>query len=54
MIDSIVLESKFSNLEQLNGFIKISNFLVSKISFDFYQTTNIYTRLIKSEIPFFQ
>ena len=53
-LKKIVLESEFANLEPLTGFIKIGNFPVSKISFNFYQTINIYTGLIKSELPFFQ
>ena len=53
-LKKIVLESEFANLEPLNGFIKIGNFAVSKISFNFYQPINIYTGLIKSELPFFQ
>jgi len=53
-LKKIVLESEFSNLEPLNGFIKIGNFAVSKISFNFYQPEYVYTGLIKSEIPFFQ
>lgn len=53
-LKKIVLESEFANLEPLNGFIKIGNFAVSKVSFNFYQPINIYCGLIKSELPFFQ
>lgn len=53
-LKKIVLESEFANLESLNGFIKVGNFAVSKISFNFYQPKNIYTGLVKSEIPFFE
>ena len=53
-LKKIVLESEFANLEPLKGFIKIGNFPVSKISFNFYQPINIYCGLIKSEIPFFE
>jgi type IV secretory pathway TraG/TraD family ATPase VirD4 len=53
-LKKIVLESEFANLEPLTGFIKVGNFPTSKISFDFYQPKNIYSGLIKSELPFFE
>lgn len=53
-LKKIVLESEFANLEPLNGFIKIGNFAVSKVSFSFYQPECIYTGLIKTELPFFE
>ncbi len=52
-IKKIVLESEFANLEPLTGFIKVGNFPVSKISFNFYQPEKIYKGLIKKDIPFF-
>ncbi|MGD9625320.1 MAG: type IV secretion system DNA-binding domain-containing protein [Arcobacter sp.] len=53
-IKKIVLESEFANLEPLTGFIKVGNFAVSKISFNFYQPEYVYTGLIKSKIPYFE
>ena len=53
-LKKIVLESEFANLEPLKGFIKVGNFPTSKISFNFYQPKNIYTGLVKTELPFFE
>jgi DNA polymerase III delta prime subunit len=52
-IKKIVLESEFANLEPLTGFIKVGNFPVCKVSFNFFQPKDIYTGLIRNEIPFF-
>lgn len=52
-IKKIVLESEFGNLEPLTGFIKVGNFPVCKVSFNYFQPKSIYTGLIESAIPFF-
>lgn len=52
-IKKVVLESEFSNLEPLEGFIKIGNFPVTKIHFGYQDPKSICIPLIRRELPFF-
>ena len=53
-LKKVVLESEFSNLEPLEGFIKIGNFPVCKIHFGYQEPDSICTPLIRRELPFFR
>lgn len=53
-LKKVVLESEFSNLEPLEGFIKIGNFPVTKIHFGYQEPKSICTPLIRRELPFFR
>jgi hypothetical protein len=53
-LKKVVLESEFSNLEPLEGFIKIGNFPVCKIHFGYQEPDSICEPLIRRELPFFK
>ena len=53
-LKKVVLESEFSNLEPLEGFIKIGNFPVCKTHFGYQEPKSICVPLIRRELPFFR